>query len=79
MVSAPASTGNASRRRKAVISTDHANNGMRNIVMPGARMLRIVAMKLIEPMIEDAPARCIDRITKSAAGPGVPTSLENGG
>ena len=62
-----------------MISTDHRNNGMRNIVMPGARMLTIVAMKLIEPMIEDAPARCIDRITKSAAGPGVPTLLENGG
>ena len=41
--------------------------------MPGARMLKIVAMKLIEPRIEDAPARCIDKMTKSAAAPGVPT------
>ncbi len=72
MVSAPASTGSASSSRKAVISTDHANSGMRNIVMPGARILMIVAMKLIEPRIEDAPARCIDKMTKSAAGPGVP-------
>ena len=79
IVSAPASTGSASRSRNAVTSTDHTNSGMRNMVMPGARMLKIVAMKLIEPMIEDAPARCIDRITKSAAGPGVPTSQDIGG
>ena len=79
MVSAPASTGSASSSRNAVISTDHGNSGMRNIVMPGARMLTIVAMKLIEPMIDEAPARCIDRMTKSAAGPGVPTWLDIGG
>ena len=79
MVNAPASTGSASRSRKAVIKTDHGNNGIRNIVMPGARMLMIVAMKLIEPMIDDAPARCIDRMTKSAAGPGVPTVEDIGG
>ncbi len=79
MVSAPASTGSASSSRKAVISTDHGNSGMRNMVMPGARMLKIVAMKLIEPRIEDAPARCIDKMTKSAAAPGVPTWLDIGG
>ncbi len=79
MVSAPASTGSDRRSRNAVTSTDHGNSGMRNIVMPGARMLKIVAMKLIEPMIDDAPARCIDKMTKSAAGPGVPTLLDIGG
>ena len=56
-----------------MISTDQGNIGIRNMVMPGARMFKIVAMKLIEPRIEDAPARCIDKMTKSAAGPGVPT------
>ena len=62
-----------------MISTDQTNSGIRNIVMPGARMLMIVAMKLIEPRIDAAPAICIDRMTKSAAGPGVPTVEENGG
>ena len=30
--------------------------------MPGARMLKIVVMKLIAPRIDEAPARCSDRI-----------------
>ena len=52
---------------------------MRCIVMPGARMLKIVVMKLIAPRIDEAPARCSDRMTKSIAGPGVPALEENGG
>ena len=34
-------------------------------VMPGARMLMMVAMMLIEPRIEDMPSRCTDRMVKS--------------
>ena len=40
--------------------------------MPGARMLKIVVMKLIAPRIDEAPAMCSDRIAKSTAGPGWP-------
>jgi hypothetical protein len=40
--------------------------------MPGARMLKMVVMKLMAPRIEEAPARWIDRMAKSIAGPGVP-------
>ncbi len=40
--------------------------------MPGARMLKMVVMKLIAPRIEDAPARWSERIAKSIAGPGLP-------
>jgi hypothetical protein len=40
--------------------------------MPGARMLKIVVMKLMAPRIDEAPARCSDRMTKSIAGPGWP-------
>ena len=43
--------------------------------MPGARMLKIVVMKLIELMIDDAPARCSDRIAMSIDGPGRPVGL----
>ena len=42
------------------------------MVMPGARILKIVVMKLMAPRIDDAPARCSDRMTKSIAGPGWP-------
>ena len=79
IVIAPASTGSASTSRNAVTSIDHTNSGIRCIVMPGARMLKIVVMKLIAPRIDEAPARCSDRMTKSIAGPGVPALDENGG
>src|SRR3546814_7174423 len=70
MVIAPASTGTASNSRKAVISIDQTNNGILCRVMPGARMLKIVVMKLIAPRIEDAPAKCSEKITISTAAPG---------
>ena len=72
MVMAPARTGSDSSSRKAVTSTDHTNSGMRCSVMPGARMLKIVVMKLIAPRMDDAPATCSDRMAKSIAGPGEP-------
>jgi hypothetical protein len=40
--------------------------------MPGARMLKMVVMKLIELRIDEAPARCWARMAKSTAGPGWP-------
>ena len=79
MVMAPASTGSASSSRKAVTSTDQANSGILCSVMPGARMLKMVVMKLIAPRIEEAPARCSDRMAKSIARPGVPTVEDSGG
>ena len=51
---------------------DHTNSGMRCSVMPGARMLKIVVMKLIELMIDEAPARCSAKIAMSIDGPGWP-------
>ena len=78
MVSAPASTGTASSRRKVVTSIDHTNSGILCRVMPGARMLKIVVMKLIAPRIELAPAMCSDRITRSNAGPLCP-DVDKGG
>ena len=42
------------------------------MVIPGARMLKIVVMKLIAPKIEDAPAKCIDKMAISTAGPPCP-------
>ena len=36
---------------------DQTNNGILCRVIPGARMLKIVVIKLIAPNIEDAPAK----------------------
>ena len=77
MVIAPASTGSDSSSRNTVTSCDHTNSGILCSVMPGARMLKIVVMKLMAPRIEEAPARCSDRIAKSTAGPGWP-EVESG-
>ncbi len=78
MVIAPASTGRASRSRNTVTRIDHTNSGIRCRVMPGARMLKMVVMKLIAPRIELAPARWMARIVQSMAGPVCPM-VESGG
>jgi hypothetical protein len=72
MVRAPASTGSASKSKNAVTRIDQTNSGILWSVIPGARMLKMVVMKLIAPRIDDAPAKCSDRMAKSMAGPGVP-------
>ena len=51
---APASTGSASSSRKTVTRIDQTNSGILCRVMPGARMLKIVVMKLIAPRIDDS-------------------------
>ena len=72
MVRAPASTGSESKSRNAVTRIDQGKSGILCSVMPGARILKIVVMKLIAPRIEEIPARWSDRMAKSMAGPGVP-------
>ena len=52
-----------------MISHVHTNSGIFISVMPGARMLRMVVMMLIEPMIEDAPMMCSAKIARSMPGP----------
>ena len=47
----------------------YTNSGIRCRVMPGARMLKMVVMKLIAPRMEEAPARWTARIAQSMAGP----------
>lgn len=54
---APANTGTASKSKITVIKIDHANKGIWSQVSPGVRILTVVVIKLIAPMIEDAPAR----------------------
>jgi len=57
MVIAPAKTGKDNNNKTAVILTAQQNNGKRCMVIPGARMFMIVVMKLIAPMIDEAPAK----------------------
>jgi hypothetical protein len=78
MVMAPARTGNDSKSRNTVTNTAQTNSGMRCRVMPGARMLKIVVIKLIAPRIDDAPAKWRERMAKSTAMPEWPV-VESGG
>jgi hypothetical protein len=78
-VIAPAKTGNDNSSRNAVTRIDHTNSGILCRVMPGARMLKIVVMKLMAPMIDEAPAKCIEKISMSIAGPGLPIGPDSGG
>jgi hypothetical protein len=75
----PARTGKDSTSKKEVIKTDHKKRGIRNKVIPLGRMFKIVTIILIEPKIEDAPAKCILIIARSTDGPACPLIPLNGG
>ena len=64
---APAKTGKLNKSKKAVTNTDHTNKLRRSKVIPGARILIIVVIKLMAPKIEDIPAKCKEKIAKSTA------------
>lgn len=66
---APARTGKERRRRKAVTKTDQTNRGSRSKVIPGVRIFIMVVIKFIEARIEEAPAKCKEKIAKSTDPP----------
>ena len=69
MTSAAASTGVASSWSRAVTSIVQQKIGMRNIVIPGARMRNIVTRKLAAPIVEDMPSTTTARIHMSMPTP----------
>ena len=79
MVIPAASTGRLSNSKKLVISTLQANKGTLCICIPGARILKIVVIKLIEPNMLLNPETCNEKIARSTDGPGIPTSDDKGG
>ncbi len=61
MVSSPSVTvriGNATTISTLAQSEAHTNTGMRVMVMPGARIFRIVAMKLTPVSVVPIPETC---------------------
>jgi hypothetical protein len=69
IVIAPAKTGKDNNNKIAVTNTAQQNKGKRLMVIPRARMLTMVTIKLIAPAIEEAPAKCKLKIAKSTDGP----------
>jgi len=79
IVMAPASTGRDNNNKITVIFADHTNNGTRSKVIPLARILIIVEMKLIAPRIDDTPAKCKEKMVMSTEAPLCEIFADNGG
>ena len=58
-------TGMANSSRNWVTSAIHVNTGIRISVMPGARMLSTVTIRLMAPTSEAMPVICRPRAQKS--------------
>lgn len=65
----PAKTGSDNTSKNEVIKTDQIKRGIRNNVIPLGRILKMVTIILIDPKIDEAPAKCMLRIAKSTDGP----------
>ncbi len=61
-----------------VTSTVQVNSGIRNIVIPGARMVRMVAMKLTAPRIVPNPVSASPNTHKSPPRPGLYAAVDSG-
>ena len=59
-----------------MISQVQTNSGMRNKVIPGARMLRMVAITLMDPMMEEIPIMWMAKTTNAKLWP--PCRLSGG-
>lgn len=79
MVIAPARTGSDSSSNTTVIVTAHTNSGIRSSCIPCQRILITVVIKLMAPRIEDAPARCSEKMAKSTDGPACAMFDDRGG
>lgn len=79
MVIAPANTGSDSSSKITVSITAHTNRGTRSNRIPFHRMFSTVVIKLTAPKIDDAPARCSEKIAISTEGPACARFPANGG
>ncbi len=52
-----------------VTISDQTNNGIRSAEHPLGRIFRAVVIKLMDPKIEETPARCREKIARSTDGP----------
>jgi hypothetical protein len=79
IVMAPARTGRDSKRRITVIVTAHTKSGIRSNCSPCQRIFTTVVIKLMAPRMEEAPAKCSEKIARSTEGPEWAILDANGG
>ena len=73
-----ARTGNARSTRIEVTSVFQVKIGIRNIVMPGARIVMIVVMKLTAPRIVPKPLSARPKTQRFPPRPGLKVVLDSG-
>ena len=64
---------------RAVMETDHTNSGIRSGFMLFGFMLIVVEMKFIAPRMHDTPAKCREKMARSADAPACAIPLARGG
>jgi len=69
MVIPAARTGREPINSIAVIISDQGKRGTRSMIMASVRIFQTVTTKLIEATIDEAPARCNEKIARSTAAP----------
>ena len=62
-------TGTANRTMKAMASIDHTKSGSRFTLIPGARYLKVVTMKLMAPVVDEMPTNSTASAQKSRPRP----------
>lgn len=62
-----------------VTTRDQTNRGIRSAAQPLGRIFRAVVIKLMEPKIDDTPARCREKMARSTEGPLWEVFLARGG
>lgn len=62
-----ARTGSEPIRSMAVMIRDQGNSGTRSMIIASVRMFQTVTTKLIDATMDDAPARCNEKIARSTA------------
>ncbi len=66
------------RISRLVTSVFHVKIGIRNMVMPGARIVMIVVMKLTAPRMVPKPASARPNTQRSPPSPGLNVVFDNG-
>ena len=79
IVIAAAKTGKDNNSSTVVITTDQINKGTRSNDMPFHRIFATVEIKFNEPKIDEAPAKCNEKIAISTDGPEWAILYANGG
>lgn len=69
IVMAPARTGSDRSSRITVKNTAHVNRGIRSRRSPFVRILSTVEMKFTAPKMDEAPAKCNEKMAMSTDGP----------